>query len=168
MDLGIHIADLFSWLLDAEPREVYAKGLTIRDEARQSGCYDFGLIQVGYPRGKRGLMEVSWAHPKEYAPLYSATEVIGMRGKITLSDKDSAPMTVIRNRIQVPRYSTLLSSFPETFVDELNHFLDCIEGKAQPRITPTQARSAVQVIHAAYRSIVSGQPVTLSEEPRNA
>lgn len=164
MDLGVHIADLFSWFLDARPTEVYAKGLTVREEARARGCYDFGLIQVGFPGGKRATMEVSWTHPKEYAPFYATTEVIGTRGKLTYSDKNSAPMTVVQSGINVPRYSTLLSSFPETFVDELNHFLDCREQGTAPRITLAQAATAVDVVTAAFESIASGRSVALRGE----
>lgn len=162
MDLGVHVADLFAWFLDAEPTGVFAKGLTIRPEAREYGCFDFGVVQVDFPGGKRGIMEVSWAHPQEYAPFYSTTEVIGTRGKLTLSDKDAGPMTVIKETIGVPRYSPLLSAFPESFVYELNHFLDCIEGKASPQSTPAQAMTAVAVVAAAFESIASNQPVPLT------
>lgn len=162
MDLGVHVADLFAWFLDAEPREVYAKALRVRKEAQASGCFDFGLIHVGFPGGRRGIMEVSWAHPHEYAPFYSTLEVIGTRGKLTLSDREAGPMTVIKTEIGVPRYSPLLSTFPETFVDEFNHFLDCIAGTALPRSTPAQASLAVQVIAAALESISCGRPVRLS------
>jgi predicted dehydrogenase len=135
MDLGIHVTDLFSWFLDAEPNNVFAKALTLRQEAKERHCFDFGVIP---------------------------TEVIGTRGKLNLSDKDTAPMSVVKEKIEIPRYSTLLSSFPDTFVDELNHFLDCIEGKVQPKISMKQAHSAVQVIDAAFQSISSGRQVTLS------
>lgn len=162
VDLGIHVADLFAWFFDAEPTEVYAKALAVREEARETGCFDFGLIQLGFPGGRWGSMEVSWAHPKEYAPFYSTTEVIGTRGKLALSDRHASPMTVITaGAIGVPQYSPLLSSFPETFVDELGHFLDCIAGTASPRSTPAQALTAVRAIAAAFESAASGQPVSL-------
>lgn len=164
MDLGVHVADLCAWFFDAEPTEVFAKALTVRDEARTSGCTDFGLIQVGFPGGKRGLMEVSWAHPKEYAPFYSTMEVIGTRGKLTFSDKDTAPMTVIKEAREIPRYFPLLSSYPNAFVEELNHFLDCIEGKQAPRITPQQACTAVQVIEAAHESARTSRVIRFSRE----
>lgn len=168
MDLGVHVADLFAWFLDAEPSDVFAKALTVREEAREKGCFDFGLVHVGFPGGKRGVMEVSWAHPKAYAPFYSTTEVIGTRGKLTLSDKDAGPMTLIKGEIGVPRYSPLLSTFPETFVEELEHFLDCLEGHTPPRSTPAQAFTAVQVIAGALESIASGRVIPLPGAPRDA
>lgn len=167
MDLGVHVADLFAWFFDDEPIEVYAKGLTVRKEAQEYRCYDFGVIHVGFPGGKWGTMEVSWAHPKAYAPFYSTTEVIGTRGKLTLSDKDAGPMTVVKeDHVDVPRYSPLLSTFPESFVEEMNHFLDCIQGTSSPRSTPAQALTAVQVIAGAFDSIASGRPVSLARKAR--
>ena len=166
MDVGVHAADLFAWLLDAQPTEVYAKTLNIGEEAREQGCADFGIVQVGFTGKKQGMLEVSWAHPKEYAPFYSTLEIIGTRGKLTLSDRGATPMTVIRNGISVPRFSLLLSTFPETFADELSHFLDCIEGKAAPRVTPADARTAVRVISSALESVATGRAISLSGRSR--
>lgn len=161
MDLGVHVADLFTWLLDARPTEVFAKGLSVREEPREQGCFDFGLVQMGFEGGKQGLIEVSWAHPKDYAPFYSSMEIIGTRGKLSLSDRGAAPMAVVKNGVEVPRYSPLLSTFPESFVDELDHFFDCVTGKAKPRITLEDASRAVGVITKALESASTGQPVKI-------
>ena len=162
MDVGVHVADLFAWFLDAQPTGVYAKTLSIGEEAREQGCADFGIVQVGFTGRKQGMMEVSWAHPKKYAPFYSTLEIIGTRGKLTLSDRGATPMAVVKNEIAVPRFSTLLSTFPETFIDELNHFLDCIEGKASPRITLADAQTAVRVISSSLESVSTGRAISLS------
>lgn len=161
MDLGVHVADLFTWFFGRQPLSVYAKGLTIRPEARKSGCYDFGVILVTYPDGRRGLMEVSWASPQAIAPFYASTEVIGTKGKIEYQDRATAPMTVVDGGIDVPRYSPLLSSMPHCFERELTHFLDCIDQGHEGRVTVEQARAAVHVVTAAFRSIAEGRPVRL-------
>ena len=159
MDLGVHIADLFAWLFEAEATEVYAKGLSVRQEAREEGCLDFALVQVSFAGGQQGLMELSWAHPKEYAPFYSSLEIIGTKGKLTLSDREAAPMVVIKGGTEVPRYSPLLSTFPESFVGELAHFVDGISGNTAPRITLDDAYGAVEVIAKALESAATGKPI---------
>ncbi|HUF41702.1 MAG TPA: Gfo/Idh/MocA family oxidoreductase [Verrucomicrobiae bacterium] len=161
MDLGVHIADLFAWFFESEATEVYAKGLSVRDEARKRGCFDFALVQVGFSGGRQGLMELSWAHPKEYAPFYSSLEIIGTKGKLTLTDRDAAPLMVIKGGMEVPRYSPLLSTFPESFVGELAHFIDGISRKIAARITIEDAYRAVEVIAKALESTATGQPVAL-------
>lgn len=163
MDVGIHCADFFAWFMDAEPVEVFAQAKTVRPEAQENGAVDFAVVHVGFPGGRRGVLEVSWAHPKAYAPFYSTTEVVGTDGKLALNDRDAAPMTVVRDAggLDVPRYGPMLSAVPEAFEAELNHFLDCIEGKATPRISTANARRAVEVIAAAYESLATGQTVRL-------
>lgn len=161
MDLGVHIADLFAWFFEAAATEVFAKAVPVREEARQQHCPDFALVQMSFPGGKQGLIELSWAHPKEYAPFYSSLEIIGTRGKLALSDRDSGPMIVVKEGTQVPRYSPLLSTYPEAFVGELAHFVDGISGKIPPRITLDDAYRAVEVIAKALESAASGKPIAL-------
>lgn len=163
MDVGVHVADFFAWFMNDPPVDVFAQAKSVRPEAKEAGCVDFAVVHVGFPGGRRGVLEVSWAHPKAFAPFYSTTEVIGTRGKLELSDRNAAPMHVVRDAtgIDIPRYGPMLSAVPEAFEAELNHFLDCIEGRATPRITPASARRAVEVVAAAYESLNTGRTVTL-------
>lgn len=163
MDVGVHVADFFAWFMDDQPVDVFAQAKSVRPEAKETGCIDFAVVHVGFSKGRRGVLEVSWAHPKALAPFYSTTEVFGTKGKLALSDQDSAPMTVVRDNggIEIPRYGPMLSAVPEAFEAELNHFLDCIEGKATPRISTANARRAVEVIAAAHRSLATGETIQL-------
>jgi predicted dehydrogenase len=161
MDLGVHVADLLAWFFESEATEVYTKGLSVRAEARKQGCFDFAIVQVGFSGGRQGLMELSWAHPKEYAPFYSSLEIIGTKGKLTLTDRESAPLLVIKGGTEVPRYSPLLSTFPESFVGELAHFIDGISRAVAPRITLKDAYRAVEVIAKALESAATGQPISI-------
>ena len=163
MDLGVHIADLFAWFFDAECTEVYAKTLSIRPEARERGAPDFALVQMTFADKQQGLMELSWAHPGPYAPFYSSLEIVGTSGKLTLSDRDAAPLMVIKDGAEVPRYSPLLSTFPESFVAELAHFVDGVSGKVPPRITLEDAERAVAVMVKALESAATGKPVAITE-----
>ena len=162
MDLGVHIADLFIWLLEAECTEVYAKTLSVRPEARERGAPDFALVQMSFADQQQGLMELSWAHPATYAPFYSSLEIVGTAGKLTLSDRDAGPMIVIKNSVEVPRYSPLLSTFPESFVGELAHFIDGISANTSPRVTLDDAYRAVEVMVKALESAATGKPTTLT------
>lgn len=162
MDLGVHIADLFTWLLEAECTEVYAKTLSVRPEARERRTPDFALVQMTFADQQQGLMELSWAHPATYAPFYSSLEIVGTAGKLTLSDRDAGPMIVIKDGVEVPRYSPLLSTYPETFVGELAHFMDNIYGETSPRVTLDDAYRAVEVIVKALESAATGEPARLT------
>ncbi len=162
VDLGIHVADLCRWFLEEEPVEVFSKFKSLREEARAYGCYDFGVMLVRFEGGKQAVIEVSWAHPKEYAPFYCSTEVIGTKGKIQYSDKDSSPAVIVGDSVSIPRFSTMLSSMPHVFTREIEHFLDCVENDAKPRITDEDASKALKVIVSALKSAEKGKPVRIN------
>lgn len=166
MDLGVHVADLFAWFFNAAPTEVYAKTLSVRPEAQTTRCPDFALVEITFSGRQQGLMELSWAHPKGYTPYYSSLELIGTKGKLTLSDRDAAPMTVVKDNTAAPRYSPLLSTFPDAFVGELAHFVDGVSGAVSARITPQEAYRAVEVVVKALESAATGLPVSLNGAPR--
>jgi predicted dehydrogenase len=161
VDLGIHVVDLARWFLEAEPVEVFAKLKSIREEAKIQGCYDFGVMLVNFENGKQAVLEVSWVHRKEYAPFYSTTEVIGRKGKIQYSDKDSNPAVVVGDTVSIPRFSPMLSSMPHVFTKEIEHFLDCIWNGRKPRITAEDANTALKVIVSAIKSAEEGRPIKI-------
>jgi scyllo-inositol 2-dehydrogenase (NAD+) len=57
--------------------------------------------------------------------------------------------------------------FPERFgkayTAQVEHFVECLTGKAQPRLTPHDARAALQVSLAAFQSQRTGQIVNVAE-----
>ncbi len=162
-DLGIHIADFSCWFLKEEPIEVFTKARRIHEEAVRGRCFDFGVILVKFEGGKQAMMEVSWAHPKAWGPFnYSSVEVIGTKGKIKYSDKDTNPAVVADDsEISFPRYSSMLSSMPHVFKHELGHFLDCIEKDQKPKITLDDAYRALRVVTAAIKSAENLKPIQI-------
>jgi len=163
LDLGIHIADFSCWFLKEEPTEVFTKAKRISENAIKGGCFDFGVTLVKFEGGKQAIMEVSWVHPKAWGPFnYSSVEVIGTRGKIKYSDKDTNPAALADDsEISFPRYSPMLSSMPYVFKHELGHFLDCIEEDQRPRITLDDAYRALRIVTAAIKSAEEGNPIRI-------
>lgn len=161
-DLGVHVIDLFAWLLDDRATSVFARTQSVRPEARESDAADFALLMATYGDNKQALMEFSWAHPTGNAPFYAALEVIGTEGKLRLSDQDAAPMVALSDTIDVPRYSPMLSAYPESFTDALSHFIDCIDTGSTPVVTAEDAAHALAVAHAAEKSARSKTPVPIA------
>jgi len=161
LDIGIHATDHLNWLFNSEPLEVFAKAKMLRKEAKENNVFDFGLIMVEYEGGKNGIIDVSWAYPQGWAPFYSTLNIIGSKGKLEYSDKDSNPMTVIDGGIIYPRFSPLISAMLTSFQKEISHFLDCIVNGIKPVITLEDAYKALVVIDAAYKSIKEGKPIKI-------
>jgi predicted dehydrogenase len=164
LDIGIHVADQLNWLFKDVPLEVFAKAKKIRPEAQENDVFDFSLIIATYEGGKNGIADVSWAYPQAWSPFYSTLTVIGTKGKLEYSDKDSNPMTVIDGGVEYPRYSPLISTTPTSFQSEISHFLDCIVNGINPAITVEDAYEALVVIDAAYRSINEKKSIKIHEK----
>lgn len=162
LDIGIHVTDQFNWLFGCQPLEVFAKAKQFRKEAKQNNIFDFSLIMVTYEGGKNGIIDISWAYPQGWAPFYSSLNIVGTKGKLEYSDKDSNPMAVIDGGIIYPRYSPLISTMLTSFQRELNHFLDCIANDLKPVVTLEDAYKALVITDAAYRSIKEGKSITIN------
>jgi len=167
LDIGIHVTAQLNWLFGSEPLEVFAKAKNLRKEAKENDVFDFVLIMVTYEGGKNGIIDISWAYPQGWAPFYSTLNIVGTKGKLEYSDKDSNPMSVIDGGIIYPRYSPLISTMLTSFQRELNHFLDCIVNGVNPVITLEDAYKALMVIEAAYRSIDERKPVKIEQGERS-
>ncbi|MGH2352287.1 MAG: hypothetical protein ACRDJN_11825, partial [Chloroflexota bacterium] len=49
----------------------------------------------------------------------------------------------------------------DTFAAEIAHFLECVRAGAEPITSGRSQRRPLEIVLAAYRSMETGQPVTL-------
>lgn len=156
LDIGIHCVDFVNWFFGSKPSEVFACGKMIRDEARAKGVHDLATVMLKYEDGKTAFIDISWAFPQTSAPFYSSLDIIGTNGRIEYSDKNANPMVVAGDRIEFPRYSSLLSTNLEAFSDELREFVECIDRGREPSVTAQDAYAALKIISAAEESVKTG------------
>lgn len=159
LDIGIHCVDLVNWFFGSKPREVFACGKMIRDEAQAKGVHDLATVMLRYEDGKTAFIDVSWAFPKTSAPFYSSLDIIGTDGRIEYSDKNANPMVFAGDRIEFPRYSSLLSANLEAFSDEIREFVECIDSGREPAVTAHDAYDALKIISAAEESVKKGEVI---------
>lgn len=158
-DVGVHVAELFHWFLDARPTSAFAKLLQARPEARSGGASDAALVTFDFGPARHAVLSVSWIHPPGWGPFYASTEVIGTGGRLEGSDRDSHPATVVTDAgLQVPRFSPLLSATSGAFRREVEHFARAIETGEPFTISLDDAIVAVEMVEAAERSTRSGRP----------
>lgn len=155
LDVGIHCADLFNWYFASTPSLVKAWGVSDNSENGKKGCIVFASVYVEYENKASGIFEVSWMHPKAYAPFYSDITIWGTGGKIEYSDKNTNPMLSVSDKVaEFPRYFPMMSSPPVTFQNEIQHFIDCIREGTEPEVTAEDAISALETIEKAHSCFV--------------
>jgi predicted dehydrogenase len=164
LDIGVHCTDLFHWFFDQEAVEIYAVGKCVRESAQAAGCHDHVFITCRFEEGGVGLAETSWAYPDRFGgTLYAQLDVVGAKGKIQYSDRDTNPMLIFtpEKGHELPRYFRFMSTTEYAFEEEIRHFVRCVLDDRQPAIRPEDARAALEMALAAQRSARTGQPVQL-------
>lgn len=173
IDVGVHMLDLAMYLTGF-PKPVEVMGATHQRLGKKPGVGLFG----------------SW-DPKEFTVEDLATGMIRFENGVTmnlsasfaanvredehlnvelLGDKGGAetnPFTLYQEK-----YGSLFNAEPaylnrtdnrDSYERQITHFLDVIEGKSRPIITPDQGTVIQQIIEALYTSAKSRQVVRLSE-----
>ena len=163
LDLGVHVTDFLRWFLEAEPVRVYAVGKAIKDEARRNGTFDHFVMMIEFEGGKTGIGEVSWAYPypSRYGVFYHHVDVIGRNGRIRYTPLDTPVVGVAKANFEMPRFSPLLSTFPDAFERELEHFFRVINGEEEPVLTGEDALIALKIAEKAKESARRGEVVEI-------
>jgi len=164
LDIGVHVTDMFRWFFSEDAIEVYAAAKSVREAAKKANSYDHAMITCKFPGGKVGFAEISWAYPEGFGrALYAHLDIVGTKGKIQYSDKDTNPMLIYtpERGHELPRYFRFMSTTEYAFKEEIQHFVHCILDDREPTISPRDARAALEMALAAQRSAETGELVLL-------
>ena len=87
-------------------------------------------------------------------------QVIGEEGKISW-DYHGGSLALARADGTVETTSFAAVRRNDLFLDELTHFLACIDGRERPRVGVREGADTLRIALAARRSLETGEPVTL-------
>ncbi len=165
LDLGVHVVDFIRWFFESEPIRVFAAGKQIKKEAKVNDTYDHFTMMIEFEGGKVGLCEVSWTYPypSRYGVFYHHVDVVGKNGRIRYTPMDTPIVGIAKAEFEMPRFSPLLSTFPDAFIAEVQHFVDCIRHGIEPVVTAHDALVALEVVEAGKESAKRGEAVSLDK-----
>lgn len=156
LDLSIHDIDWLLWTF-GPAEQVYAKGLTFSGVKEK----DYALVTIRFKSGAIAHVEGSWATPDAFRVSF---EIAGDEGLIEWSNQKTAAMSMATWKpedegkgLTVPSSPTAVSPY----VQELSHFIECIETGQKPSVKPEEATAAVALCLAANESMKTGKPVKL-------
>lgn len=151
-DLMIHDLDYARWIA-GEVTQVAARA--------SGGPRSHGIAVLTHASGAISHIEASWAEP---APVFrTRMEIAGSRGIISCDSDETAPF-IPRLHDSAAAADTALADVSlaaNPFEAELRHFLDVVDGRREPVLTPADAVAAVQLAAAARRSAGEGGPVAI-------
>lgn len=140
-------------LAGAEPDRVEAQGASYVTP----GVADWATVQLAFPGGVRGHVQVSWMHPFKEQRLVA----VGSEGMLVFEDSEA---DWSRKLVHYPHAIDLSGRAPEPrkadalYLDvprgeplkaECQHFLDCAAGKATPRTDGREGKAVLGVLAKA-------------------
>ncbi len=163
--LGSHTIDLVRWLLDDEPRKVYAvsrhgilHGLGVQ-------APDFHVATVEFRRGAVAVFENAWILPRTHAATKDMKfEILGSNGAIYVDTSHNRTLEV---------YSGDKATFPDLLapptgshmtgfiLDSIAHFIDAVTLGKPVLATGEDGIANTRIICAIIESAEKGAPVRL-------
>lgn len=146
-DTAVHDIDTAMWLFDDTPEIVFARSGKIKHDHE-----DFATIMLGFKDNKVAIISSNWITPARVRH-FSAVCTDG----IISADFISQEVRIEKDRgSEIPR-----SEKAEPLTLEIKNFLDSIESKKTPRVTPQDAVNVTRIAEAALISSQKGVPLYL-------
>jgi myo-inositol 2-dehydrogenase/D-chiro-inositol 1-dehydrogenase len=160
-DMMIHDFDMARWLLGEAPTEVYAVASNLVDpEIGKAGDIDTAMVVLKTKSGCIGQISNSRRAVYGYD---QRIEAFGAKGMLQAGNQLGTTVTFSGEPGVVgdKPLHFFLERYAEAYRAELQHFVDCCLGKAQPRTSIEDGRNAIVLAEAAVQSLQRGQPVKL-------
>jgi len=154
MDHVVHLADVFCWLLDAVPEQVYAVANRIVHSDVVT-VETSGLVMLDYAGGVFASIDCSWNRPMDY-PAW------GGIGLSVVGDGGTVEVDAMRQRLNRFGGRDAFGWTPwgvDTNQRMIDEFLAAVNEGREPAVTGRDGLIATTVALAALESARSGQPV---------
>jgi predicted dehydrogenase len=165
-EVNSHDWDTARWLMGSDFVRVYTEVANFKGSAHgvdTANFYDNALVNMKFENGGLGL--ISGVCPCGYG--YDArVEIVGERGIMQIGSLQGQDVVVCTDRDQgliTPIYRTWPERFEWGYINELQHFVDCIQNETPPRVGGAEGRWAVAGVLAGTKSFLEERPVYLNE-----
>lgn len=162
-EVNSHDFDSLRWLMGDEFVSVYAEtSALIVPHLKQEfqNFYDVAAVLTKFQGGGLGVLD--GACPVGYG--YDARiEVLGTEGVIAVGTIQGTSLIRTTKDMQLisETHRSWRDRFREGYVNEIEHFADCILNDREPSVTGVDGRKALEAVLAAHRSAETGKPVHL-------
>ena len=163
-DLHIHEFDIVRWLTGSEAEEVFAQG-SVRefDMFARHEDFDTSAIMV---RMTNGVLVVVTGSRHDPAGYDVRAEIFGSGDSIAVGLDRRTPLRSVERDVAPPGgppYLGFLDRFERAYRDELTHFLDLVDGRAENPCTARDSLEALRIAMAAEVSVAERRPIRLKE-----
>jgi predicted dehydrogenase len=165
-EVNSHDWDTTRWLMGSNYQRVYTEVANFKGAANNVDApnfYDNVLVNIKFESGGLGL--ISGICPCGYG--YDArVEIVGDKGIMQIGELKGQSIVVCTNRDQgliSPIFRTWPERFEWAYINELQHFITCVQNETTPRAGGIEGRWAVAGVLAGTKSFLEERPVYLKE-----
>jgi len=165
-EVNSHDWDTLRWFMGSNLERVYTEVANFKGAANNvdtPNFYDNAIVNVKFESG--GLGMISGICPCGYG--YDArVEIVGEKGIMQIGELQGQSILVCTNRDQgliAPIFRTWPERFKWAYINELEHFVTCIQNDTPPRAGGIEGRWAVAGVLAGTKSFLEQRPVYLKE-----
>ena len=165
-EVNSHDWDTTRWLMGSNYQRVYTEVANFKGAANDvdtPNFYDNVLVNMKFESGGLGL--ISGICPCGYG--YDArVEIVGDKGIMQIGELQGQSIVVCTNRDQgliSPIYRTWPERFHWAYINEMEHFVTCVQNETTPRAGGLDGRWAVAGVLAGTKSFLEERPVYLKE-----
>lgn len=160
-DMTIHDFDMARFIMGSEVTEIFARGgALISPEVERLGDIDTALISLKFANGAFGVIDNSRQAVYGYD---QRVEIFGSKGSLfnqnhraTSVEKSDGQGTIVE-----PALHFFLERYQQSYEEELRAFLRSCEKGACATPSIDDSLAAVQLAHAATRSLKENRPVSI-------
>ncbi len=173
LDMGCHSIEYARWVFGKPAVKSVSATLGTYVHADKTRGEDHSIVVVEYEGGKVGLAENSWAKPggvDDRAEIYGTkgnTRADLLRGNALLTYSEVGYGYAVEKADITKGWTFTMfeEAFNYGFPAEMQHFVDCVNGKAEPIETGEDGREVLKIILAAYQSAGEGRKITWPYDP---
>jgi predicted dehydrogenase len=158
--MGIHDMDLARWLM-GEVSSVYAIGDVLAyPEMKPIGDVDNAICTLSFASGALGVVDLSRSAVFGYD---IRTEILGTRGTLQVGYLRETPLMVLtKEGVTHDTVPYFMERFGQSYVDQLQNFVDHVIGGKPPAITCDDGIAALRISLAATQSLHEKRSVSLA------
>ena len=156
LDLGTPLMDLAIWMSNLKkPTSV---SCNIYGRKRRTGVEDSACAMVRFAGGASLMLEVNWNLREKRDVVY--TQIYGSKGAAMLN-----PLTIHRSihgvLVNVTPAIEKRNYYKLSYQAEIDHFIECIRKRKQPRTSGSDALSVLRILDSMYESARTGHEVEI-------
>jgi len=160
-DCGSHDIDVCRWILQEDPVEVFGVASAFNPDIKALDDFDTVLMTLKFPSGAIANIDLSRKAAYGYD---QRIEVLGDKGMLQAQNRQ--PTSVISSTESGISGDPNCYSFPQryehAYAIELDHFVDVLAGKAEPRLSHDDARKVAIIADAVEESVRQGKKIVVN------